>query len=96
MSRAPEMRLDNANSRQDSFTKHLDHKVWIPGPYISFTTSSTAIEDLAQMRVAKRGPQTLTVVDPNSRIANGLPVLHATAEMDHYNIRDPYGQLNEY
>lgn len=96
VSRAPEMRLSNATSRRDSLAKHLNHKVWIPGPYISFTTSSTAVEDLAQMRIPKRGPQTLTVVDPNSRIANGLPILHATAEMDHYNITDPYGQSNEY
>ncbi|RYP07906.1 hypothetical protein DL765_008976 [Monosporascus sp. GIB2] len=96
MSRAPEMRLDNAQSRQGSLTKHLNHRDWTPGPYISFTASSATIEALAQMRVNKRGAQTLTVIDPNSRIRNGLPVLDIAAEMDHYNIPDPYGKSKAY
>lgn len=50
VSRAPEMRLDDAESRQGSLAGHLNHKDWTPRPYISFTTSSTAIEDLARMR----------------------------------------------
>ena len=96
MSRAPEMRLDNRESRRNSLANHLDYKKWdTPSPYISFTTSSTAIEDLAQMR-AKRGVQTLTVIDPNSRIKNGLPILDVAAEMDYYNIPDPYGKSKEY
>lgn len=96
MSRAPEMRLDNPESRKASLAKHLDHRNWTPGPYISFTNSSTTIENLAQMRVDKRGPQTLTVIDPNNRIRNGLPVLDIAVEMDHYDIPDPYGKSKEY
>ncbi|KAB5569981.1 hypothetical protein GE09DRAFT_692267 [Coniochaeta sp. 2T2.1] len=96
ISRAPEMRLDNAEARQASLAKHLDHSDWTPGPYISFTTSPAMIETLVRMRVDKRGAQTLTVIDPNIRIRNGLPVLDLAAEMDYYNIPDPYGKSKEY
>lgn len=51
MSRAPDMRLDTAESRRGSLAKHLKHRDWTQGPYILFTTSSTAIEDLVRMRV---------------------------------------------
>lgn len=97
-SRAERERLDTIKSRMDSLTIHIDHKVWIPTPYISFTTSPSKIEDLANLRAQRtyRGPHTLTVVDPNTRIRNGLPVLHVADEMKHYGIADPYGKLNEY
>jgi hypothetical protein len=69
---------------------------WVPGPYVSFTTSPGQIETLAGMRRGKRGAQTLTVIDPNERIRNGLPVLNIAAEMRHYDIPDPYGGSNDY
>ena len=96
MSRAPEMRLDSAESRKESLAKHLNHKCWEPGPYISFTTSPAAIERLAQMRAAKRGVQTLTVIDPNVRVRNGLPILSVKDQMRRYDIPDPYRRSNEY
>jgi hypothetical protein len=96
ISRAPDMRLDNAESRRDSLAKHLDHSKWIPGPYVSFTTSPTAIESLAQWRLVKRGTQTLTVLRPVERIRNNLPILDVAAEMDHYDIPDPYGNKRQY
>ena len=43
-----------------------------------------------------RGNQTLTVIDPNTRLKNGLPILNVAAEMDHYKILDPYGKDNQY
>ena len=44
----------------------------------------------------RRGTQTLTVIDPDTRVRNGLPILDLADEMDHYNIPDPYGKSNEY
>ena len=97
-SRAERERLDTFDSRKDSLTIHMDHKVWIPTPYISFTTSPSKIENLINVRARRRsrGPHTLIVVDPNTRVRNGLPVLHVADEMEHYGVPDPYGNSNEY
>lgn len=95
MSREPEMRLDNNDSRKRTLAKHLDHKDWTPGPFISFTTSPAAIEDLVRIR-RHRGDQTLTVVDPDSRRRNFLPILDVAAEMGYYQIQDPYRNSNAY
>lgn len=85
MSRAPRKRLDTIESRKSSLTTHLNHKERTPTPYISFTTSAAAVQDVAMMReYKKRGSQTLVVVDPNTRLRDGLPILDVVAEMDHY------------
>ncbi|KAI0465877.1 hypothetical protein F4859DRAFT_344322 [Xylaria cf. heliscus] len=94
-SRAPEMRLDDRESRQASLSIHINYHDWRATPYISFTTS----EDIIQYRVASwknRGPHTLTAIDPNWRLRNGLPILNFKAEIDHYGIPNPYGFLNDY
>ncbi|KAI1115832.1 hypothetical protein F5Y14DRAFT_105174 [Nemania sp. NC0429] len=97
MSRAPERRLDDRESRQKSLCKHFNYCNWTPSPYISFTTSAARVEDLAEKRVSKgRGPQMLTVIDPNIRLRKGLPILNAKDEMDYYGIRDPYGMGYKY
>ncbi|KAH0844613.1 hypothetical protein FOPE_09809 [Fonsecaea pedrosoi] len=44
----------------------------------------------------RRGPFTLTVVDSDIRIRNGLPVLHVSDEMEYYHVPDPYDRTNEY
>ena len=97
-SRAERERLDTIESRKDSLTIYIDHKDWIPTPYISFTTSPSKIEGLVNLRAQRRnrGPHTLTIVNPSTRVRNGLPVLHVADEMDHYGIADPYGKLKEY
>lgn len=91
-----EMRLDNAAVRKQTLAMHVDHSVWIAGPYISFTTSPKDIESMASFRKAKRGHQYLTVIDPNRRIGSGLPILDVEAEMKHYGILDPYGKGDRY
>ncbi len=98
MSRAPHQRLDTFESRKTSLTTHLNYKEWSPTPCISFTDSEAAVEDLAAMRslLRKRGNQTLIVIDPDTRLRNGLPVLDVVAEMEYYNIVDPYGKSNQY
>lgn len=98
MSRAPHQRLDTLNTRKNSLATHIDHGLWEPTPYISFTTSPEAVQELADWRLNRRGrgPQTLTVLDPNTRIADGLPILDVRAEMDHYGVKDLYGKSNRY
>lgn len=96
-SRANRERLDTFDSRRKSLTIHINNRIWTPTPYVSFTTSPSKVEDLANWRVLpKRGPHTLTVVDPDVRIRNGLPVLHVSDEMEYYHIADPYRKSNEY
>ena len=95
-SRAPRERLDTTTSRERSLAIHINHANWTHTPYISFTSSPTAIEELAEWRQPKRGCQTLTVIHPNTRLRNGLPILDFAAEMKHYNVRNPYGGQNKY
>jgi hypothetical protein len=98
LSRAPRSPLDTREARENSLTVHPSHKIWIPTPYISFTTSATGLTDLACMRTRNnnRGLQTLTVIDPDIRIRRGLPVLDIAAEMEYYSIQDPYDQGYQY
>jgi hypothetical protein len=95
-SRAPEKPLDNIESRRTSLTTHISHKEWKPTPFISFTSSPTAVAELASWRGKKRGAQTLTAIDPNTRIRNSLPILDLAFEMDDYNISNPYGGTTQY
>lgn len=95
-SRAPYERLDTYGSRKDSLTIHINHKDWRPTPYISFTTSPMAVQEIADMRRGRRGPQKLIVVDPNFRLQKGLPILDVAAEMRHYGIKDPYRKGGQY
>ena len=95
-SRASRQRLDTRESRREFSGTHINHKKRQPTPYISFTTSPAAIQELADWRANRRGPQTLTVVDPNTRIADRLPIIDVRAEMDHYRVKDPYGKSNIY
>jgi hypothetical protein len=38
----------------------------------------------------------LTVINPNTRIAGGLPILDMRAETHHYAVSDPYGRSYQY
>lgn len=94
--RASRQCLDIWESRKISLATHINHKNQEPTPYISFQTCPAAIQELADWRANRRGPQTLTVVDPNTRIADGQPILDVGAEMDQYGLEDPYGRSNQY
>jgi hypothetical protein len=96
LSRSPNQPLDTAKVRMESLATHLDHSIWEPTPYISFTKSASAIEDLAARRSMKRGNQTLTVINPAARLRVALPVLDVATEMDHYRIPDPYNKGMRY
>jgi hypothetical protein len=96
LSRLPHQPLNTEQARKTFLTTHLDHSIWEPTPYISFTTSASAIEDLAAWRSMKRGDQTLTAINPATRLRNGLPTLDVAAEMDYYEIPDPYNKGSKY
>ncbi|KAF2806328.1 uncharacterized protein BDZ99DRAFT_523786 [Mytilinidion resinicola] len=95
-SRAPNKRLDNIESRRTSLATHINHEDWMPTPFVSFTSSPAAVNELAEWRKLRRGDQTLTAIDPSIRISNGLPILDLAAEMEHYDISNPYGKKDQY
>ena len=97
LARAPRQRLCTLESRRESLEIHVDNGKWVDTPYISFSSSPEAIEDLAAYRkTKKRGRQWLTAINPGVHEAKGLPVLDILAEMEHYGIEDPYGDSNYY
>ncbi|XP_014550189.1 hypothetical protein COCVIDRAFT_116175 [Bipolaris victoriae FI3] len=96
LSRSPRLPLITEQDRKDFLATHLNHGIWEPTPFISFTKSASAIENLGKERSAKRGNQTLTVIDPATRLKNSLPILDIAAEMEHYDIPDPYNKGMEY
>jgi hypothetical protein len=96
LSRWPDQPLNTEQARKNSLATHLNHKLWQPTPYISFTRSASAIEDLAAWRSVKRGDQTLTTINPATRLRIGLPILDVVKEMDHYDIPDPYDKGSKY
>jgi len=92
LARDAKARLDTENRRQSSLALHADYRNWeVPTPYISFTSSSTALRNLVEKRQS-RGSQSIVVVDPRIRIELGLPILHYKDEMEFYGIQPPYGR----
>ena len=98
MARAPHQRLDTIESRKISLAKHLKYSDWTSLiPYTLFTNLPAVVEDLVNVRAQRnRGNQTLTAIDPSTRLRKGLPILDIATEMDHYNIQDPYRKSNKY
>ena len=92
LARDARMHLDTAEDRKNTLTTHGDHRDWTATPYISFTSSPRALQQLADSRMnGTRGDQYLVVVDPRIRIEIGLPVLHYKEEMEHYGVQSRYG-----
>lgn len=94
-SRAPRALLNTYEHRKQSLTIHVNHHVWTPTPYISFTDSPAAVENLIYMR-AHRGTQTVTAINPRARREKGLPILELHDEMEYYGVEDPYHRNNQY
>jgi hypothetical protein len=76
--------------------KRHDFAVWEPTPSTSFTISLAAIQEVADWRANRRGPQTLTVIYPKIRIADELPIIDVCAEMDYYGVKNLYRKSNQY
>ena len=96
LARVIDMRLDDAEQRKDTLGRHLNNRDWTPSPYISFTSSYSAVESLVAKITKSNRPRAkmLTVINPNVRIEGGMPILRVEPEMDHYKIAEPYGCTN--
>ncbi|QIW98026.1 hypothetical protein AMS68_003544 [Peltaster fructicola] len=89
--RAPRMRLDKEITRKETLNTHADHGDWTDTPYISFTKSPTALQELADYRGTRnRGNQEIVVVDPRTRFELGLPILNYSEEMAYYDVETRY------
>ncbi|KAI0145333.1 hypothetical protein GGR57DRAFT_517219 [Xylariaceae sp. FL1272] len=85
LARAPHMRLDSHESRKIALTSHYNPSNQEPTPFITFTYSVAAIEEMAQRYATEGlGDITLTVIDPNVRLRKGLPLLSLRNEMRQY------------
>jgi hypothetical protein len=98
LARDDAMELYSEEQRRSTLTIHLNHKEWIATPYISFSSSPTAIEDLAEFRETRRrsGRPRLVAINPQVRLRKRLPILSVEDEMKYYRIRDPYGGGGAY
>ncbi|PPJ53773.1 hypothetical protein CBER1_04543 [Cercospora berteroae] len=98
LARDNELRLDTFRARKESLAHHADYSDWSQGtPFISFSSTWEAVERNAWFRAAHdRGPQFLTVTNPNVRLINGLPIVDIYAEMQHYRVEDPYRMEYHY
>lgn len=91
LARSSKMRLDDEEIRKQTLTTHADHAIWSDTPYISFTNSPRAVQELIEMRQTRpRGPQKIVVVDPLVRLQLGLPILSYIEEMAYYGIESRY------
>jgi phosphatidylserine/phosphatidylglycerophosphate/cardiolipin synthase-like enzyme len=76
------------SQERKSATRYNHNKDWTSTHDISFTISPEAVAELAKLRIQRnRGAQTLTVIDPDSRVRNGPPYFEVVAEMDYHNIQ---------
>jgi hypothetical protein len=91
--RASDMPLTTFEARQSSLQTHIIHRNWTPTPYISFTSSPEALENLANFRKSRPGGrhQTITVVDPAVRLESGWPIISYGEEKEYYGIEIPHG-----
>lgn len=87
--RASRQRLDTHKTRVWALAAHAKHHIWEDTPFISFTSCPSALHSIASNRIEKRGAQTLTVINPNIRIAKRLPIINMIFEMKHYEVPDP-------
>jgi hypothetical protein len=81
--------LATAEDRQKTLALHLDHRKRIAKPYISFFSTPERLRGLAKQKEERstRRVQQLTLIDPQARIRNGLPILDYEEEARHYNIK---------
>ncbi|EFR05163.1 hypothetical protein MGYG_08176 [Nannizzia gypsea CBS 118893] len=96
VSRLPRQRLDTKEARKQYLTIHADHAIWEPTPFISFTTSARAVQEIVNLRSTKRDAQTIIAINPAVRAAIGLPIIDMGVEMRCYGIPDPYHRNHEY
>jgi hypothetical protein len=94
--RLSRQRLDSRESRQKSLATHADYRKWEPTPYISFFSSASALKSFLARRQRPRYSRRLIVINPNVRIAKGLPMIKMESELRYYEVQDPYGKDYSY
>jgi hypothetical protein len=89
-------RLHTRAVRVETLTWHANYQNWEHDtPFVSFASSQSRLTDFMNSRNWKV-ESTLTVVNPNVRIARRLPMINMGAEMRHYNVLDPYDRDYAY
>jgi hypothetical protein len=94
LARLPCLQLRSRESRKESLATHADHTIRVPTPFISFSES---VFNLQRFLSRRKGPSytgTLTIINPNTRIAHGLPMIKMQSELRYYGIQNPYGRLH--
>jgi hypothetical protein len=90
------VKLGSGESRKESLATHADYTIWVPTPFISFSGPVFGLQRFLSRRKEPSYPRTLTVINPNIRIADGLPMIEMQSELRYYGIQDPYGRGYSY
>ncbi|KAF9885327.1 hypothetical protein FE257_013044 [Aspergillus nanangensis] len=88
--RSPRLELGSRESRKTSLATHANYTLWNPTPFISFTASESGLQNFLSRRKGPSYPRKLTVINPNVRIAKGLPMIEMQSELRYYGREDPY------
>lgn len=88
--RASGATLSTYESRKSALSKHADWWIYKDTPFISFVSSASSLETFLTRRFNDHAKK-ITVINPNVRIARGVPVINMEAEMKYYGVQDPYG-----
>jgi hypothetical protein len=91
-SRAHRATLRTAAERKNALTIHLNHANWTATPFLSFSSSPSAIWEIAEFRRQPergRGAQTITVINPDARTHAGLPTISVAQAMKDYRVDFP-------
>jgi hypothetical protein len=95
--RLSQQALGSRQSREEALTTHAEKWEWDPTPFISFNSS---VAGLRQFQLLARSwspfPAWLTVINPNVRIARGLPMIKMDEEMRYYQVDPDWGDYSLY
>lgn len=94
--RLPRQRLGSQETRKEHLATHADYRIWEPTPFISFSASASGLLRFPSRRKGPSFPRTLSAINPNVRIAYGLPMVEMESELRYYEVQDPYGRAYSY
>lgn len=94
--RLPRERLGLRESRKEYLATHADYQIWEPTLFISFYTTVSSLLRFLSMRKGPSFTRKLTVINPNVRIAYGLPIVGMESELKYYKVQDLYGRDYSY
>lgn len=94
--RLPRELLGSRKSRKDYLSTHADYEKWDPTPFISFWASKSGLLKFLSRLKGRNFPKGLTAINPNVRIAHGLPMIEMESELKYYQVQDPYERAYYY